>query len=282
VTAHFCNQTIQALADGAPNLRRSINQRIGAAAEKYCLTKSSTRRIIAVSYQVKSEIEREYGVDPDKTIVIPHGVDVETFHPGHRARWRVLVRDRLGLGHNEFVALFVGADYHRKGLIPLLQAVQRVGPALKILAVGVKRDATLARILEDNGLASLVRFVSHCTDIAPLYAAADCFVLPTRYEPFSLATLEAMAAGLPVVISRVAGVSELLKADRDCFILQDAEDVDVLADRLGRLARDQALRATLGAEARKTAERHSWDEVANRTLAVYQDVLACSDHRIAV
>ncbi len=91
-----------------------------------------------------------------------------------------------------------------------------------------------------------------------------------------------MAAGLPVVISRVAGVSELLKADRDCLILQDAEDVDVLADRLGRLARDEALRASLGAEARKTAERNSWDEVANRTLAVYRDALACSDHRNAV
>jgi UDP-glucose:(heptosyl)LPS alpha-1,3-glucosyltransferase len=194
----------------------------------------------------------------------------------------VPVRDRLGLGRSEFVALFVGADYYRKGLIPLLQAAQRVGAALRILAVGVKLDPTLARIIERNGLAHLVRFVGHCTDIAPYYAAADCFVLPTRYEPFSLATLEAMAAGLPVVISRVAGVSELLKADRDCLILQDAEDVDVLADRLGRLARDEALRASLGAEARKTAERNSWDEVANRTLAVYRDALACSDHRNAV
>src|SRR6266566_1916439 len=277
VTAHFCNRTMQGLADGAPKLHRRINRYVGAAAEKYCMSKPSTRRIIAVSHQVKSEIEGEYGVDPHKTLVIPHGVDAEVFHPRHRERWRVAVRDRLGLSREEFVVLFVGADYHRKGLIPLLKAAQRVQGALKVLAVGVTVDASLARIVEDERLDHLARFPGHCTDIAPLYAAADCFALPTRYDPFSLATLEAMASGLPVIVSRAAGVTEILSSDRDCLILEDPNDVGLLAQHITRLMQDETLRSRLGVEARKAAERHSWDEVADRTLAVYQDALVCSD-----
>jgi glycosyltransferase involved in cell wall biosynthesis len=273
VTAHFCNRTMQGLVEGTQNLHRRINRYVGAAAERYCMSKPSTRRIIAVSETVKSDIEREYGVDPHKTIVIHHGVDSQVFHPRHRARWRVSVRDRLGLRRKDFVVLFVGADYHRKGLIPLLKAAQRVPAALKVLAVGLKPDATLAHTVEDKGLHYLVRFLGHCTDIAPLYAAADCFALPTRYDPFSLATLEAMASGLPVIVSRTAGVSELLTHDCDSLLLEDPDNVDVLAQILERLVRNDKLRTALSVQARNTAERHSWDEVAKQTLAVYRTTL---------
>jgi glycosyltransferase involved in cell wall biosynthesis len=272
VTAHFCNEAARIAYRGV-GLYRRFNFAIGAAAEKYCMSKPTTRSIIAVSQRVKDEIEREYAIDPRKVIVIHHGVDTAAFHPRHRARWFGSVRDRVGLRRDDFVILFVGGDYRRKGLVPLLKAAGRVADGVKVLAVGVERDAGLTRLLQHNGLNGLVTFVDVTAEIASLYAAADCFALPTRYDTFSMATLEAMASGLPVIVSRAAGVSELLSPGCDSLVLEDPENVGGLAQILQRLAQDQRLRSSLGAEARTTAERHSWDEVAAQTLAVYRATL---------
>src|SRR5438034_9202242 len=86
VTAHFCNRVMLTSGDQRLGLYRRFNYAIGAVAEKYCMSKPSTRRIIAVSEQVKVEIEREYGVDPQRIVVIHHRVDAVAFHPEHRAR----------------------------------------------------------------------------------------------------------------------------------------------------------------------------------------------------
>lgn len=92
--------------------------------------------------------------------------------------------------------------------------------------------------MERQGMRSLVAFPGSSMDMAPLYAAADCFALPTRYDTFSLVTMEAMASGLPVIVSRVAGVVELLSPDRDRLVLENPEDTGVLAQHLQRLIGD--------------------------------------------
>lgn len=272
VTAHFCNKAARAANQGV-GLYRRFNYAIGAAAENYCMSKPATRRIIAVSQKVKDEIERQYGIEPSKVVVIHHGVDAQAFHPVHRAHWRASVRDRLGLGRDEFVVLFVGGDYRGKGLVPLLKAAGRVPDVVRVLAVAVKPDAALRRLVHQNGLNDLVTFVGVTAEIASMYAAADCFALPTRYDTFSMVTLEAMASGLPVIVSRAAGVSELLSPDCDSLVVEDPDDVDVLAQILERLVRNERLRTSLSAQARSTAERQSWDEVAKRTVAVYHATL---------
>jgi len=183
------------------------------------MSKASTRRIIAVSQQVKREIEGAYGVEPQRIVVIPNGVDAEMFHPRHRAGFRAPVRERLGVTPDQFLVLFVGGDYRLKGLAALLEAARRVARALRVLAVGVRPDAALVQLVREKDLQQMVMFSGHTTDVASLYAAADCFALPTRYDTFSLATLEAMASGLPVIVSRAAGVSELLSPGRDSLIL---------------------------------------------------------------
>lgn len=277
VTAQFCNAVVRAADRDEPALHRRFNYALGAAAERYCMSKRSTRRIIAISRQVKEDIEREYGVDPQKVVIIPHGVDEGSFHPSQRAAWRAPVRARLGLGAEEFAVIFVGGDYRRKGFKPLLEAIRRVPAALKVIAVGLELNAELNRLVQQNGLNGRVMFMGSISDVAPLYAAADCFVLPTRYDTFSMATLEAMACGLPVIVSRAAGVTELLTPDRDCFVLEDPDNVDALAQRLLQLVQNPGLQASIGEAARKTAERYSWREIARRTLAVYHEILVDSE-----
>ena len=273
ITAQFCNSAMKASVGEQPSIVRRINYAIGSAAERYCMAKPSTRAIIAISHGVKRDIQRHYGVDAQKLVVIPHGVDAERFHPQNRVRWRKAVRQRLGLDDEDFVIAFVGGDYRRKGLIPLLRAVERVDRKVRVLAVGTPNHSQLASEVARERLRDRLTLVDQTPEIAPYYAASDCFALPTRYDTFSLATLEAMATGLPAVVSRLAGVSERLTDGVDCLLLEDPEDADALAGHLRRLVGDRGLRTSLGAAARQTAERHSWDHVAEQTVIVYRQVL---------
>jgi UDP-glucose:(heptosyl)LPS alpha-1,3-glucosyltransferase len=244
---------------------------MGAAAEKYCMNRETTRRIIAVSEQVKSDIVREYGVDARKVVVIHHGVDQDSFHPRHRPRFRVQERTRLGLRQSDFLVLFVGGDYRRKGLERLIDAVAHVHSNVRILAVGVRPDRHLTQLVRARGLHEVVTFLPSTNDMMPLYAAADCFALPTLYDTFSLATLEAMAVGLPVIVSRAAGVSEVLTHNHDSLILDEASDVEMLGQYLRQLMADEMLRNSLGAQARDTAERNSWEKAVARTVGLYRE-----------
>ncbi len=272
VTAQCCSAAMRAAGSRGRRLHHRINFAIGAAGEKYCMSKPSTRRVIAVSPKVKGEIEQLYRIDPGKAVVVPLGVDPEEFHPRQRLRWREGIRDKLGIGRHEFVVIFVGGDFRRKGLMELVRAAANLR-SFRILAVGVRQEASLTQLLEQEGLLSNFTFVETTGDIAPFYAAADAFALMTRYDTFSMATVEAMATGLPVVVSREAGITEYLDDGQDSFLLSTCTDVENLTRVIDRLVGDTALRETIGAAARKTAERFSWDSIAAQTLAVYRQVV---------
>jgi UDP-glucose:(heptosyl)LPS alpha-1,3-glucosyltransferase len=275
VTAHCCNAAMRAATDGTGTLTREVNYALGVVAERYCFTKATTRMVIAVSRKVKAEVQFHYGLDADRITVIPHGVDAEAFRPRRGEGTGQHVRKDLGLSTSEFVVLFVGGDYRLKGLVPLLKAASRI-PGVRVLAVGLKPDSHLAQLIHHSGLEGRVAFFDKTSEIASVYASADCFVLPTRYDTFSLATLEAMASGLPVIVSRAAGITELLTSEHDSLLLQQPDDVDAIAKQLLRLVQDKELCARLGAEARRTAERHSWGEVASRTVEIYRQALRSS------
>jgi UDP-glucose:(heptosyl)LPS alpha-1,3-glucosyltransferase len=273
VTAQCCNAVIRHVVDGGGGLTRKFNYWLGDVAEHYCFAKSSTRLVIAVSHKVKRDIEENYGVESARIVVVPHGADADIFHPRNAARFRGPVREQLGLGTDDFVILFVGGDYRLKGLVTLLEALEMSRLAIKVIALGVSPDPALEALVSQKGLQSQVRFMGPIPDPVPYFSAADCFVLPTRYDTFSMATMEAMATGLPVVVSSAAGVAEYLETGRDCLILEDPRDAKTLATYLARLTSDKALRDTMGKEARKTAEGFSWDKVAEQTFAAYQRIL---------
>jgi UDP-glucose:(heptosyl)LPS alpha-1,3-glucosyltransferase len=199
-------------------------------------------------------------------------VDSAAFHPGARDQLRLTTRAELAFQADDFVVVFVGGDYRLKGLVTLLEALLRLPRPIKLIAVGVEPDAALKNLIDQGGLETRVRFVGRIPDPRRYYAAAECFVLPTRYDTFSLATLEAMASGLPVIVTTAAGVSEYLADGQDSIILQDPGDVAMLVRHLDRLMTDEALRRVMGENARRTAEGFSWDKVAERTLAVYRKV----------
>jgi UDP-glucose:(heptosyl)LPS alpha-1,3-glucosyltransferase len=222
------------------------------------LRPSASRRIIAVSRRVKEEAIRHYGVPAEKIAVVHNGVDASEFKPSADAR--VLVRNQLGLSDGDYTLLFCGTGFRRKGLDYAIDAVDRV-PSARLVVAGEGRPRPHPRVL----------YLGRRTDVGHLYAAADALILPTLYDPFPNATLEAMAAGIPIIVSRIAGVSEIIEGDS--IVVEEPWNVDELARAVTRLE-DPAVRKPMGEAARRKALAHPIERVAEETLRIYEDVLA--------
>jgi UDP-glucose:(heptosyl)LPS alpha-1,3-glucosyltransferase len=271
-TAHICLAGwYEALIRSGTHL--SASQRMFRALvpplERKALAQHATRRVIAVSNRVRQDVHFHYG-RADGVEVIHHGVDTDRFHPANRERFRMSVRENLGLGKNDFVALYVG-DL-KKGATPAIEAVAQT-PGAKLLIVSASDFASYQTVAEARGVVDRVVFHSATSEIERFYAAADVFLFPTIYDSFGMVVTEAMASGLPVITSRAAGVAELIAPGSNGLLTDTPWDVDQLAGHLARLRDDSALRSGIAAAARTTVEPLTWDRVAERTMEVYLESL---------
>ncbi len=155
------------------------------------------RRVIANSTMVRDEIMRFYDYPADRIDVIPNGYDA----PPQPVELRARRRSELGLPEDAFLVLFAGSGWERKGLGVAIEAMKSLPDAT--LVVAGKGGAP-------RGTGRQVRFVGPRRDLQADFAAADVFVLPTVYDPFSNACLEALAAGLPVLTTSANGFSEVM------------------------------------------------------------------------
>ena len=188
-----------------------------------------------------------------------NGVDLERFHPRLSATVGAAKRRELGLAPRDPVVLFLGTGYARKGLDLVLAAFPAVRarvPAARLLVAGFDSDRARyeaeARAL---GLADAARFLGGTLAPEELYAAADVYVLPTRYDPFANSTLEALASGLPTLTSTTNGGGELITAGREGEVLDVAVGAAPLAEALARWCEPERNEAGRRA-ARALAEEH--------------------------
>ncbi len=217
---------------------------------------SAAREIIVPSARAAEDVAHCYGRTRDIT-VIPHGFDRDI-----PAASRTDARRRLGLPSNAFVALYVGDP--RKGLRQAIQALDLVGHVhLLVLSRSTagSHPAT-ARIL----------WAPRDFTLAQAHAAADVLLHPSIYDTFGLVVAEAMARGLPVIVSREAGVSELVEHERSGWVLE-RNDPQSAAAALRVLSSEPVLFKRLAEGARAVAARHTWDHTARETLAVYRRAL---------
>jgi glycosyltransferase involved in cell wall biosynthesis len=212
------------------------------------------------------------GFDP--IAVIPNGADLDLFHPRQRERFRSEVRQKHGFRDDDFIILFSGGDWRRKGLDLLLYAITMLrDDGVRLLVVGDDRNGNEIRSMVDKlELASRVTFAGFRKDVHRYYAAGDLFVFPTSYEAFSLATIEAAASGLPVVMTPASGAVDLLGSG-DCGAIV-SRDPHSIAEQIRVYRRNPELLAKHGANARAKAERdYSWDGIAKQTLGVYERLI---------
>jgi glycosyltransferase involved in cell wall biosynthesis len=224
-------------------------------------TFAQARCIVAVSDMVREELIA-IGVPPERIEVIVNGVDLDEFHPGRADR------SRLGLPEGVPLALFVG-DIRSpiKNLDGVLHALKQV-PELHVAVAGKLPGSPYPALAVQLGVADRVHFLGFRRDIASLMRAVDFFVLPSRRDSCPLVLLEAMATGLPVVVSRQVGTANLV--GEAGFVIESPEDHEALAQALGALTRDPDLRQRMGLAARRLAEQHSWDQMANQYAGLFE------------
>ena len=273
-SVHFCHAGFREAVgsragDGRPILRRvntAVAGGLGLAAERWSFRRGRTRVLGAVSEGVAAEVERGYpGV---RVVVTPNGVDLDRFRPDERARAEL--RGARGVNGEELVALFVGGDWHHKGLGVLLEALA-AAPGMRLWVVGRGDEAGFKAKAEQLGVATRVEFMGTQSDVERFYQAADVLVLPSRYEAFSLVSLEAAACGLPLVVTPVIGVVELIGDGEAGRIVE--RSAEAIAGALTDLASDSELRSRMGAAARRRASSFTWAASAGTVLSLYRELL---------
>jgi glycosyltransferase-like protein len=240
-------------------------------------------RVLVVSTPWIARLRDEFGVEAE---LVPNGVDAERFRPPRDAGERAAARDAAGLD-GELAILTVGGIEPRKGSLTLLRAFAAARKALPerhpvLLVAGgatlfdhrdeIDRFHALREHLDLDGD---VRVLGPVTDaqLEGLYRAADVFALPSVKEGFGLAVLEALAAGLPAVVSDL-DVFRTYLADGDSALMAPVGDHAALAAALVRAAASPQLAARLRDGGRAVAARHGWDAAAAAHEAAYARFLA--------
>ncbi|EKQ67115.1 glycosyltransferase [Leptolyngbyaceae cyanobacterium JSC-12] len=218
----------------------------------------AAQTIIAVSHRVKQELIT-LGVAAETIHVITNGVDLAEFTPGKSDR------KTLSLPADVPLALFVGdIRLNRKNLETVLHALTQV-PDLHLAVVGTTTGSPYPALVAQLNLTQRVHFLGFRRDVATLMQAADLFVFPSRYEPFGMVVLEAMACGLPVITAATTGVAEIVTPECG-FVIANPEDTQTLSSTLQTLVTQPALRQQMGCAGRLIAEQHRWATKAQQYL----------------
>jgi glycosyltransferase involved in cell wall biosynthesis len=240
------------------------------------LARASTR-LIAVSPEVRDDLVALKVASPEKFTVIRLGIEL-----GERVELdealRAETRRVLGISPDRFVVGWIGRMTAIKNTDVVLQAfaalrARGVDAVLCLIGDGPDRDG-LERKAHELGLMRHCLFLGYQENVARFYAAFDVFLLASENEGTPVTTIEALAAGRPVVATRVGGVPDVVEGGVDGFLAEPG-DVDGLAERLERLARDPGLRAQMGRAGReRVLPRYAVGRLVDDVDALYRSLLS--------
>jgi glycosyltransferase involved in cell wall biosynthesis len=251
---------------------------LGSAAVR--LTEGAMARltdcVIAVSDRQRAEIVDRYRTAPAaKVETIEIGTDLD---PLLTLGEETSLRAELGFAPSDVVFGFVGRFVPIKNVSMLVRAFAGAAasaPRARLMLVGdgeLRDDAE--RLVSGFGLAGRVRFTGWRRDIKAIYGALDVGVLASRSEGTPLALIEAMAAGKPVIATRVGGVADVVADGRTGLLVEDDDEAG-LAAAMTRLAEDPGLRCRMGQEARRQiASRFALEPLTTRLIALYERKLS--------
>lgn len=225
------------------------------------------RQVAATSTQVMSEALTAYPSIAPFLHVISPGVQAPTSLLDPKA-----ARVHLRLPLDVKLALFIGNDYAKKGLATLLEALACI-PNLHLAVVGSgQHKADFVRQAEQLAVSERVHFLGSQPDMGPAYAAADLLVHPTTEDTYAMVVLEAMAHGLPVIVSSAAhcGIAADLNHEQQALILTDPRNAQLLASLLKQLLDDPALQAQMKFHGHLFASERSWETVGDQYDALLQ------------
>ncbi len=242
---------------GAMLMRMAPYHRAQVAIEKRGFASPELRAVIAVSEFVRRDLLERFSLPPARIATIYNGVDLRKFKPCADADERKRLRDRFGFPPDAPLVLFVGNGFARKGLGFLIDAMARMAPGPHLLVVGSDRAAaSFSRRAQRQGLGNRVVFAGNQPSPEQFFNAADVLAFPSLFEPFGNVALEAMACGLPALVSSQCGVAEVMPPALSRFIVSDPANPDEISRKLDLML---DARAGLRETARASAEQFTWE-----------------------
>ena len=236
---------------------------------------ASTDAMIAVSESVRRHVADNIGVDEQRIDVIPNGVDASAFTGVDRSD----ARRALLLDATRPVVGLIGRITEQKGQDDFVEAALAIAverPEPLFVMVGFAEDAELQQRLRQKiavfGLSDRIRFLGNRDDMASVYAALDLLVAPSRWEGFGMMLIEAMAAGRPIVATRVGAIPEIVR-DRRTGVLVEPRDAQALARAITGMLDDPQRRIAMGEAGQLESIRYGWSNATAQTAAVYERAL---------
>jgi glycosyltransferase involved in cell wall biosynthesis len=259
--------TYHGLGDLQGARRRLVNRVIGRLAS----------RVVAVSDFLRGELVNACGVAASRVVTIHNGIALDQFLSDNGPQRRA-IREELGVA-DAWVVGAVGGLRAVKGHLFLVEAVARLAESapdacLLLVGEGPLRGQLEARAA-DLGIAGRVRFMGFRDDVPRILAALDCFALPSLSEGLSVATIEAMAAGLPVVVTASGGPSDLVRHGETGLMVPPG-DASALSAAIAAIRGDPDLARRLGAAARRKAEAFDVRSMLQKYERLYREVLSDS------
>lgn len=229
--------------------------------------------MVAVSEGVADDLVELYKVERERITVVPNGFSPEQCSPERRRTLRPEWRERLSLAEDDVALLMVANEWHRKGLGAVLEAMKlSADPRLKLVLVGRQEPTTYQSQMRRLGLRARVSWYGPAEDVALYHAAADLFVLPTLYEPFGTVIVEALASGVPVITSKLAGASIAVVPEKNGLLLERPHDPTELAGVLSR-ALEPGVLAAWSEASPPSVSGYSWRAVMGRLETLLVDAV---------
>lgn len=258
----------------------SLYDRATAWVEEKLVCDGQCRKFIAVSELTKQIFLQEYRIDPDRVVVIHPGVHLPDHSPNLKNRVRGTIRRELGIRDEDIVIVFASMNFEIKGLDSILHSLARLKSGFKLIVAGKGNTGKYQKIAGEAGIAGNVIFTGVVSKerLTDLYLAGDLYMMLSKFDTFGMVVLEAMAAGLPVIVSHNVGAKDLIEEGINGFVITDPADANHVASKIQSLA-DEKNRRGMSAHAYRTASQNTWDTVATKYAGLYAEVLETKNRK---
>lgn len=227
--------------------------------------------VIALTEDMKKAIKKIYNRD---VLVIPNGIDLEKF----KDLSKVTLRKGWKIEDEEKILTFVGTLRPFKGVEYLIRAMkiirQKNADARLMLVGNGENREKLEKLVKELILEEYVRFIGKVQneEVPEYMVASDIFILPSLSEGFPVTVLEAMASGLPIIVTRVRGLQEIIKDGENGFLVEP-KNPEQIAEKVLMLLEDEELRERISRNNKKRVNDYSWESIVERVEEVYQSYL---------
>ena len=251
--------------------------------ENKLVQEGNCKKFISVSNMAKNIFLQEYPMSEEKFAVIHPGIHLKDYANIDRKIARAEARKKYGISDNEPVLIFVSMNFEIKGLDAILEALGRLkarGSSFRLLIAGKGNVGKYTRLATKAGIAEKVIFTGKLNKDSLIrhYLAADIYIMLSAFDTFGMVVLEAMAAGLPVIISSTVGAKDLVREGENGFVINDTSDSEAVAETIKKLL-DEKTRGGMSCAALATAEQNTWDKTTAKYLRLYHEIFAMRQDR---